>query len=86
MFTKEKKDKEGVFTKELKDKGGNLAKKTTNKILNEFAKAKTYITNMARKEVSKANKKLNQSGGIVGYDRPMFWGNRLGRNIDKYYL
>ena len=86
MFTKEKKDKEGVFTKELKDKGGNLAKKTTNKILNEFAKAKTYITNMARKGVSKANKKLNQSGGIVGYDRPMFWGNRLGRNIDKYYL
>ena len=81
-----KRQRGGVYKGSKRQRGGNLAKKTTNKILNEFAKAKTYITNMARKGVSKANKKLNQSGGIVGYDRPMFWGNRLGRNIDKYYL
>ena len=78
-----KKDKEVEFSE--KDRGGILPKKTTNKLLKEFAKAKTYITNVAKKGVLKLNNKINQTGGIVRPYRKS-WGNSLGRNVDKIYF
>ena len=67
VYKGKKRQRGGVYKGRKRQRGGNLAKSTTNKILNEFAKAKNYITNMAKKGVSKANKKINQSGGIVRY-------------------
>ena len=43
------KQKGGLYKGKKRQRGGNLAKSTTNKILNEFAKGKDYITNMAKK-------------------------------------
>ena len=48
------KQKGGVYKGKKRQRGGNLAKSTTNKILNEFAKGKDYITNMAKKRSFKS--------------------------------
>ena len=59
--------------------------------MNEFAKAKTYFTEMTKKGVGEKNKKLNQAGGSTfplcgryGFRRN--WANSLGGRVDRYYL
>ena len=86
VYKGKKRQRGGVYKGSKRQRGGNLAKKTKNKIINSFAKAEAIITHLAKKGVSKVKKKINQIGGIVSYDRPRFWRDGFGQNVDKFYL
>ena len=59
--------------------------------MNEFAKAKNYLSKMTKKGVGVAYKKLRQAGGTTFPMRGRYgyrgnWAHSLGGRVDKYYL
>ena len=65
-----KKTKRWCLQREKRQRQGVIINSTGKRILNEFAKARRYFTNMVKKGVSKANKKIKAGGIVSQYRKP----------------